>query len=323
MNKSFVAFAITLSLLGVGCSKANKTAKETTPVKEETQSMTETNYVEKNIAKKAITVDCPAEAKDTRENVEYGKVEHVTYYSNTCKTERPFNILLPASYDGQKKYPVIYFQHGIFGDENCMIHDGNNKFKEITANLAADGYAKEVIMVFGHMYASDDPSLKPGFSAKETAPYDNFINELVNDLMPYVESHYSVLTGRDNTAVCGFSMGGRESLYIGLQRSDLFGYIGAIAPAPGLVPAQDWAMKHDGMFPSEADMKFAEGNPLPKMLMVCCGTNDGTVGQFPKSYHRILEANNIDHIWFEVMGADHNSDAIRSGFFQFMAKVFN
>lgn len=327
MKKSLFTVAVIFCVLMTGCAKSNSksinTTDEITTTKEDTKVMSEQNYVEKNIAKKAITVDCPAEAKDTRSDVQYGTVTHVTYYSNTCKTERPFNILLPASYDGEKKFPVIYFQHGIFGDENCMIHDGNNKFKEITANLAADGFAKEVIMVFGHMYASDDPSLKPGFSSKETAPYDNFINELVNDLMPYVESHYSVLTGRENTAICGFSMGGRESLYIGLQRSDLFGYIGAIAPAPGLVPAQDWAMKHDGMYPSEADMKFAEGNPLPELLLVCCGTNDGTVGQFPKSYHRILEANNINHIWFEVMGADHNSDAIRSGFFQFMAQVFN
>lgn len=54
--------------------------------------------------------------------------------------------------------------------------------------------------------------------------------------MPYIESHYSVKTGKDNTAIMGFSMGGRESLYISMKRPDLFGYVGAVCPAPGVSP---------------------------------------------------------------------------------------
>lgn len=283
---------------------------------------------EKNVEEKAFITngyagDCPKEYSEFRlEGVKYGKIEHIVYHSNTCKMDRPFSILLPASYDGEKKYPVVYFQHGIFGDENCIIRDENNRIRQITANLAADGKAPEMIFVFGHMFASDDPNQKPGFNAKDVLPYDNFINELVNDLMPYVESHYSVLTGRKNTAVCGFSMGGRESLYIGLQRPDLFAYIGAIAPAPGLVPSRDGFMAHEGQFDSEEDMKFPAEMPLPKLLMVCCGTIDGTVGQYPKSYHKILEKNGIEHTWFEVLSANHDSMAIRSGLYYFVSNIF-
>ncbi len=283
---------------------------------------------EKNVEEKAFITngyagDCPKEYSEFRlEGVKYGKIEHIVYHSNTCKMDRPFSILLPASYDGEKKYPVVYFQHGIFGDENCIIRDENNRIRQITANLAADGKAPEMIFVFGHMFASDDPNQKPGFNAKDVLPYDNFINELVNDLMPYVESHYSVLTGRENTAVCGFSMGGRESLYIGLQRPDLFAYIGAIAPAPGLVPSRDGFMAHEGQFDSEEDMKFPAEMPLPKLLMVCCGTIDGTVGQYPKSYHKILEKNGIEHTWFEVLSANHDSMAIRSGLYYFVNNIF-
>ena len=283
---------------------------------------------EKNVEEKAFITngyagDCPKEYSEFRlEGVKYGKIEHIVYHSNTCKMDRPFSILLPASYDGEKKYPVVYFQHGIFGDENCIIRDENNRIRQITANLAADGKAPEMIFVFGHMFASDDPNQKPGFNAKDVLPYDNFINELVNDLMPYVESHYSVLTGRENTAVCGFSMGGRESLYIGLQRPDLFAYIGAIAPAPGLVPSRDGFMAHEGQFNSEEDMKFPAEMPLPKLLMVCCGTIDGTVGQYPKSYHKILEKNGIEHTWFEVLYANHDSMAIRSGLYYFVSNIF-
>ena len=277
--------------------------------------------MEQEFIRNGYAFDCPDNIKTAQKNVLYGSVKHVIYYSNTCKMERAFSILLPAGYDGIKKYPVVYFQHGIFGDENCIINDSKNAIKEITANLAAQGKAKEFIMVFGNMYAATDPAQKPGFKAEDVLPYDNYINELVNDLMPYVEKNYAVLTGQKNTAICGFSMGGRESLYIGLKRSDLFGYIGAIAPAPGLVPAKDWAMEHNGMM-KEEDLKFAENLPLPQFFMVCCGTQDSVVGQFPKSYHKILEKNGVEHVWFEVMNADHNDLAIRSGFTYFAMNIF-
>ena len=261
----------------------------------------------------------PAAAFKERTDVKYGTVKHETYYSNTCRMERPYNILLPASYDGVKKYPVVYFQHGIFGDENSMIMDDNNKIKQLAANLAADGKAKEMIFVFGHMYATDDPNQKPGFDSKAVLPYDNFLNELVNDLMPYIESHYAVLTGRDNTAVCGFSMGGRESLYIGLSRPDLFGYIGAIAPAPGLVAGKDGFMTHEGSL-LENQVKFE--NTIPHFVMICCGTQDSVVGKFPLSYHQLFAKNGIDHKWFEVAGADHNHITIRTGVYYFLQEIF-
>jgi len=324
--KTKFVFAIIIAMIVfAGCddkTAENKTV-QTQPevVQEKPVEEKKLDYIENYKIVDEMVIDCPKEVSQLRGDAMLGKVSHVVYHSNTCKMDRGFSILLPASYDGEKKYPVVYFQHGIFGDENCMINDGQNKFREICAYLAADGFAKEMIVVFGHMYATDDPNQKPGFDQKAVLPYDNFINELVNDLMPYVESNYAVLTGRENTAVCGFSMGGRESLYIGLQRPDLFGYIGAIAPAPGLVNAKDWAMEHPGMI-LESEMKFKEGDVLPELLMVCCGTNDGTVGKFPKSYHDIFVKNNVEHLWFEVKGADHNSHAIRSGWYQFVQRVF-
>ena len=268
-----------------------------------------------------LTQDCPSELFERKKGVVYGTVKHGTYYSNTCRTERPYSILLPPSYDGIKKFPVMYFQHGIFGDENCMINDAENHFIEITGNLCAEGSASEMIIVFGHMYASDNPDLKPGFDEVSIAPYDNFINELINDLMPYIQENYCTLTGRENTAVCGFSMGGRESLYIGLQRSDLFSYIGAIAPAPGLVSSEDKMMKHKGMLKTE-DMKFLHKDMLPRLMMICCGTQDGVVGKFPESYHKIFNGNKVSHLWFEIDKADHNAMAIRTGLLHFVQRIF-
>lgn len=299
-----------------------KPADSTLKGQEEQDSQSgELTYMEKNEIKNEMAPQLTLDVYKNRPEVKYGTVKHETYYSKTCKMERGFSILLPASYDGQKKFPVVYFQHGIFGDEYGTINDENNKIKEVTANMAADCHAKEMIMVFGHMYATDNPDLKPGFDAVSIKPYDNFINELVNDLMPYIESHYSVLTGRENTAVCGFSMGGRESLYIGLLRPDLFGYVGAISPAPGLVPGKDKFMVHEGSL-QEDEVHFPKDMPKPYVVMICCGTKDSVVGQFPKTYHQLFQKNGIDHLWFEVMAADHDNKAIRTGLYHFIQRIF-
>ena len=246
---------------------------------------------------------CPAETAKRVEGREYGSAEHITYFSQTTGLERGANVLLPPDYDPEKQYGVLYFQHGIFGDEYSLLGDTANAIPEILGNLSAQGQAREVIAVFPNMYAASDPQQEPGFTAEAVAPYDNFINELVNDLIPYIESHYCVSARREDRGILGFSMGGRETLYIGINRPDLFGYIGAISPAPGLTPARDWAMTHPG-----------------QLLMICCGSRDSVVGQFPSGYHQILERNGVEHLWYEVPEADHDSQAIRSGLYNFMIR---
>lgn len=265
---------------------------------------------------------CPTTVSMKKPDVDYGEVIHFTYYSNTTSCERKANILLPKDYDSSKKYSVLYFLHGIFGDENSMIKDGNNKLDIILGNLKKDGLCGDVIVVFPDMYATGDPNLKPGFNEEQVAPYDNFINDLSDDLIPYIENNYSVYTDREHRGLIGFSMGGRETLFIGLMRSDLFDAMGAIAPAPGVVPAKDWAMEHKGQL-SVDELKFADGNPLPKLFMICCGTKDSVVGKFPVEYHDILVQNEVEHLWYEVPEADHDSNAIRSGFYNFLIRWFH
>ena len=292
------------------------------PETDENQDIDEKNQEEIVMNGRTIEVECPTTITMAKAGVNYGTVKHDVYHSETTGMDRGVNILLPGNYSEDKKYPVMYLLHGIFGDEYSFMGDANNRIKEISANLAAEGTTKEMIIVMPNMYAAWDESQKPGFSQEAVAPYDNFINDLVNDLMPYMEANYSILTGRDNTAIAGFSMGGRETLFIGLTRPDLFGYIGAIAPAPGVTPAKDWAMTHVGQM-AEADMHFPEDAELPYVFMVCCGTKDSVVGKFPESYHNILTTNEVEHTWYEVPGADHDTKAIRSGFYNFTASIFH
>lgn len=268
-----------------------------------------------------IMEECPSSVYERRDDVAYGAVVHQTYHSDTTGLDRGVNILLPANYDDSKEYPVLYLLHGIFGDEYSFTNDSNIKLVEIMGNLAADGLAKEMIVVLPNMYAATDPEQKPAFNVESVAPYDNFINDLVNDLMPYIAENYSVLSGRENTAIAGFSMGGRETLFIGLSRPDLFAYVGAIAPAPGLTPGKDWAMNHPGQL-SEEELTFEGKDFEPAVLMVCCGTKDSVVGKFPESYHNIFEKNQVSHVWYEVPGADHDAQAIKSGLNNYVRAIF-
>lgn len=263
---------------------------------------------------------CPNIFEATRGNVDYGEFTHGTYYSETCKLERGYSILLPADYSTDKKYPVLYLLHGIFGDEYSFSGDKDNKIREIVGNMSADGLIAETIVVCPNMYATSDPEQKPGFNSASVLPYDNFINDLINDLMPHIEKEYQVLTGRENTYLAGFSMGGRETIFITLKRPELFGYVCAISAAPGIVPTKDKFMSHDGQI-AENEMKFEDGAVTPEVFIVCCGTRDSVVGTYPKQYHELLEANGADHIWYEITGADHDNNAIKSGLFNLLKQI--
>lgn len=79
-------------------------------------------------------------------------------------------------------------------------------------NLIADGEAEEMIVVLPYIYCSKDMPYCTGMDTTNTLNCDNFINDMMTDLIPFIEENFSVAKGRENTAVTGFSMGGREAL---------------------------------------------------------------------------------------------------------------
>ena len=165
-------------------------------------------------------------------------------------------------------------------------------------------------MVFPDIYASATQDKCDGLDAKNNAAYDNFINLLVKEIMPYMEQNYSIKTGRDNTAITGFSMGGRESLYIGFSRPDLFGYVGAMCPAPGLTTD----------LLTDAQLTF--GSVKPYLLFVSAGSNDTLIYQTPAGYHDAMTKNGTTHIWHYVNGGDHGGKTIRPHMYNFVRAVF-
>lgn len=254
----------------------------------------------------------PNGATNENAGTSYGTYKKETIYSDVCKRNKSFNVLLPAGYNTSKKYPVLYCLHGYWGDEDALLDKGDAslRLRQIIGNAIAAGEAEDMIVVFPDIYASDTQDKCDGLNAKNNKAYDNFINLLTKEIMPLMEKNYSIKTGRDNTAITGFSMGGRESLYIGFSRPDLFGYVGAMCPAPGL---------NTDLIPND-NLKF--GDVSPYMLFISAGSNDTLIYQTPAGYHDTLTKNGVKHIWHYVDGGDHGGKTIRPHMYNFIRYIF-
>ena len=173
--------------------------------------------------------------------VAHGNMSKVWYDSPTLALQRRMTIYTPAGYDnpGNKtKYPVLYVLHGAGGDEDAWQNYG--RAAQILDNLIAAGKVKPCIMVMpnGNTNTSAAPgewsaglyatsmSGGAGFPAAKAGMPESF-----GDIMKYVESHYRVLTGPANTAICGLSMGGGHSFNTSLLNPGKFGYIGLFSAA--------------------------------------------------------------------------------------------
>ncbi len=255
----------------------------------------------------------PDDYKNKQDGVNYGTKTSFTYDSTTTGTTRHANIVLPPDYTESKEYPVVYLLHGIGGDENEWF---GGRPIEIVGNLIAKGEAKEMIMVFPNIRCRPDDKASYDLSVEHFQAFDNFINDLRDNLMPYVESHYSVAKGRENTAVAGLSMGGRESLYIGLSMPETFGYIGGFEPAVGVLPYD----REGGLF-TEETMTLPDDYKNNTYIMIVKGNEDTTVGEWPRIYHETLEKNGVPHTYYEMPGG-HGFSVWNNGLYNFAKRAF-
>ena len=173
--------------------------------------------------------------------VPHGDVSKVWYDSPALGLSRRMTVYTPAGYDdpGNKaKYPVLYVLHGAGGDEEAWPNLG--RAAQILDNLIAEGKVKPCIMVMPNGNANT--SAAPGeWSAGmyQTSmsggagfpPAKAGMPESFGDIMKYIETHYRVLKGAANTAICGLSMGGGHTFQTSLLNPGKFGYIGLFSAA--------------------------------------------------------------------------------------------
>jgi len=168
---------------------------------------------------------------DTKE-VPHGAVAAVTYYSTTLKRFRRMHVYTPPGYElGKGKYPVFYLLHGAGDCDEAWSSVGRAGF--ILDNLIAARKAKPMVVVMpaGHTRAFSfgaRPGTSPGDAASRPR-VDEFGQDFLTDIMPYAEKHYRVQADRPHRAIAGLSMGGGQTLNIGIQNLDKFGYLGVFS----------------------------------------------------------------------------------------------
>ncbi len=280
-------------------------------------SVTPAEYM--NSVRNTVSERLPAGADAVTSGVDYGTMQTYSYYSTTRERDTNVNVLLPAGYNENEEYPVLYMLHGYWDNENTLA-DPEMGLQTILGNLTAKGEAEKMIVVFPYIYTSKTMPYCTAMDLENSLNYDNFINDLTTDLIPYIERTFSVAKGRENRAISGFSMGGRESLFIGITRSDLFGYVGAVAPAPGLTPGWDPSM-HPGQL-SESELVFDKEKGEPWLVLLSGAVNDYVVGTQPEQYHNMFDANGAAHLWNSLPDGGHDGSSIRPHFYNFAKCIF-
>jgi enterochelin esterase-like enzyme len=202
-------------------------------------------------------------------NVPHGVLHHHVYTTNTVvglpQNQSGYYVYTPPGYDpkAQRPYPVFYLLHGWSDSESGWTAVGRADL--ILDNLLAQGKIKPMVVVMPLGYG--DMSFIKTFSVWEDPAVidrnvDLFSRALLTEIVPQVESLYHVSKDRNGRAIAGLSMGGLESLEIGLTHTDKFAWVGGFSSA---VHSFDYRQKLASLDPKAADLR---------LLWIACGTED-------------------------------------------------
>lgn len=227
------------------------------------------------------------------QNVPHGEIRTDWYESKSLGAIRRVTIYTPPGYDasGRTKYPVLYLFHGANADETAWTRLGH--VSEILDNLLAAGKTKPFVVVMPFGYPS--PPSAPGANSGRgfNSVVEGFTKDLLGDVIPYVQSHYAVYTDRDHRAIAGLSMGGIESLTIGLNHLDEFSYVAGFSAA---------------ISPATFDKDFPEIKSDPKdvnaklhLLWIGCGEQDSLFAA-SKSFSSYLDTAQVKHQFYSMPG---------------------
>ena len=212
----------------------------------------------------------------------------------------------PPGYTADRKYPVLYLQHGLGNTSTEWTQRARAPI--IVDNLLADGKIQQpMIIVFpsGNATATmADERQGDRTQASYGTPYHE---DLLKEIIPFVESHYSVHADRDHRAIAGMSMGGGQTLNIGLTNVDTFAWIAAVAAAPNTRPPAE-------LVPDPAAVKKL------KLLWLSVGNKDGLI-RVSQGVHNYLKEKGVPHVW-HVDGNGHDTAEMSNNLYHFAQKLF-
>jgi enterochelin esterase-like enzyme len=279
-----------------------------------------------------------------RDGIPQGRVERVEFDSRVTGSKRPAMVYTPPGYSANQKYPVLYLLHGIGGNETHWTNLGAANV--ILDSLIADKKAVPMIVVMPNGRASNEPVTAvfgrgggrgqrgggdagrqggaPGGRDAGAGPsggrggagmsvefeaYAAFEKELLTDLIPFIESRYSVNGTREQRALAGLSMGGGQSLNFGLANLNTFAWVGGFSSAPNTsAPVQ---LVPD---PGAASKQL-------KLLWVSCGDQD-SLFNISKGLHDYLAERNVPHVWHIDAGGGHTFPVWKNDLYHLATLLF-
>lgn len=249
--------------------------------------------------------DPPAGFDANRDGIPHGKLEMIEYDSKTVGAKRKMQVYTPPGYSKDKKYPVLYLLHGIGGDETEWERFATPNL--LLDNLIADGKALPMIIVMPNGRAQKNDRAEGNVYAAGPA-FANFEHDLLDDVIPTMESRYSVASDREHRALAGLSMGGGQSLNFGLAHLDTFAWIGGFSSAPNTKSPEELLPD-----PAAAAQKL-------KLLYLSCGNKDGLI-RISQGVHAYLKAKNVPHVW-TVDGNNHDPVHWKNNLWRFSQQIF-
>ena len=204
-----------------------------------------------------------------------GSVEAVWYESPTLGLTRRMFVYTPPGYeDSNASFPVLYLLHGGGGDEEAWPSLGTAA--NILDNLINAGKAKPMLVVM----TNGNPDQVAAFTVSPALESANagvggmanmmFEKSLVQDVIPYIEAHYQVATGKENRALTGLSMGGLQTMNTTFENPELFDYIGVMSMGFADLSRFGINIDHSKREQQILALKAA----APKVYWIACGKED-------------------------------------------------
>lgn len=225
-------------------------------------------------------------------DIPHGVIHHYYFHSKAVGDDRDFYVYTPPGYDSHAatRYPVLYLLHGYGQKSSSWLEVAFAN--RILDHLIDEGKAKPMIVVMPTGYGGAE-ILEPNAywnDALRARNFERFKESLFDEVMPRVAQDFSVLTGRDSTALAGLSMGAAQSSVIGLNNLDRFGWIGMFSSG-GL--RENFSQEFPGL--------NASVNTRLHLLWVACGTDDGLLG-INQKFNAWLTSEDIRHTYVETPG---------------------
>lgn len=220
-------------------------------------------------------------------------------------TMRRMIVYLPPDYYAQpeRRYPVFYLLHGARGYETSWIERG--RLYEVVDSLWSNNLAVPSIIVLPNVnqYNDDEDFDNSRYKdAFESILEVNGVAEsaFVHDVVQLVDSLYRTIPDKNHRAVAGLSIGGCQSIWLGMNHPDTFGYIGAFSPYM-------WGMSlpspYRRRFYSQRSRKLkAQFADPPKGYYLYAGEWD-IMRPSTYRFHQILERENYPHEYYRYPGS--------------------